>query len=165
LIFYSPTGEKNSYQYIGKYNLNLDKATPEPFGFMHDEDFGWLEVGEPYYAVEYDDDGDAFIGQEDPTAGGDYNDTFEGEELHYVGYTAVDVTAEDYQKDTYYVNTGSSSLTKFELSKNDYSQATQYYTKDSDITPINAIHCFEFLDNAVEVCNFLNKYKQYIEDP
>lgn len=52
LIFWSETGEQNSYQYIGKYNLNLDKATPEPFGFKHDDDddstFGWLvnEAGE-----------------------------------------------------------------------------------------------------------------------
>jgi len=29
---------------------------------------------------------------------------------------------------------------------------------------INSIHCFEFLDNAVEVCNFLNKPKGYLKD-
>ena len=51
VIFWSPTGEKGSFQYIGKYNLNLDKATPEPFGFMEDENdekFGYLidEEGE-----------------------------------------------------------------------------------------------------------------------
>jgi hypothetical protein len=27
----------SNYHYIGKYNFNLDKATPEPFGFMEDE--------------------------------------------------------------------------------------------------------------------------------
>ena len=34
-----------NYHYIGKYNLNLDKATPEPFGFMpdaQDEKFSYL---------------------------------------------------------------------------------------------------------------------------
>ena len=45
LIFYSETGAPDSYEYIGKYNLNLDKATPEPFGFYHDEEdnFGYLK--------------------------------------------------------------------------------------------------------------------------
>ena len=45
LIFYSETGETGTYKYIGKYNLNLDKATPEPFGFLHDEEtnFGYLK--------------------------------------------------------------------------------------------------------------------------
>jgi hypothetical protein len=45
VIFWSPTGEKGTFKYIGKYNLNLDKATPEPFGFKNDETFGW-EVNE-----------------------------------------------------------------------------------------------------------------------
>ena len=45
LIFYSPSGDPGTYEYIGKYNLNLDKATPEPFGFLHDEktNFGYLK--------------------------------------------------------------------------------------------------------------------------
>lgn len=42
IIFWSPTGEPGSYEYIGKYNLNLDKATPEPFGFKNDDtNFGY----------------------------------------------------------------------------------------------------------------------------
>ena len=107
LIFYSPSGEEGTYQYIGKYNLNLDKATPEPFGFDHDDDeFGYLKPGDEYYDIDYD-------------AEGEYDDTREGEELKEVG-------EED---------------------------------------KINSIHCFEFLDNAVEVCNFANKYKAWIDDP
>ena len=40
VIFWSKDGK--DYEYIGKYNLNLDKATPEPFGFKHDDsDFGY----------------------------------------------------------------------------------------------------------------------------
>lgn len=40
IIFYSPDGI--NYEYIGKYNLNLDKATPEPFGFRNDDtNFGY----------------------------------------------------------------------------------------------------------------------------
>lgn len=111
LIFYSPSGEKNTYEYIGKYNLNLDKATPEPFGFNHDNsNFGYLEPGQTYYAVKYNDEGDEFIGQEDPTAGGDY----------VAGQTETQKTVQEGEK-------------------------------------INSIHCFEFLDNAVDVCNFLAK--------
>ena len=114
LIFWSKDGSKNSYQYIGKYNLNLDKATPEPFGFNHDDsDFGYLKPGDEYYAIQYDDEGDKFIGQEKPGDGGDYDDTKDGEELKVV---------QEGEK-------------------------------------INSIHCFEFLDNAVPVCNFLRKPK------
>ena len=106
LIFYSPSGEPGTYEYIGKYNLNLDKATPEPFGFNHDDsDFGYLSVGDKYYEIDYDDEGE-------------YADTFEGEEEKEV------VEGEK----------------------------------------INSIHCFEFLDNAIEVCNFLNKAKAYVKD-
>lgn len=119
LIFWSPSGDKGTFQYVGKYNLNLDKATPEPFGFNHDDsDFGYLKPGDTYYAIQYDDDGDKFIGQEKPADGGDYDDTFEGEELK---------TVQEGEK-------------------------------------INSIHCFEFLDNAVPVCNFLKRPKAYIED-
>lgn len=58
LIFYSETGEAGTYKYIGKYNLNLDKATPEPFGFLHDEEtnFGYLkdDKGELDYLKDAD---------------------------------------------------------------------------------------------------------------
>jgi hypothetical protein len=54
IIFWCPGVDKdgnlmdindpNNYEYIGKYNFNLDKATPEPFGFLHvnGESFGYL---------------------------------------------------------------------------------------------------------------------------
>ena len=54
LVFWSTSGLEGTYQYIGKYNLNLDKATPEPFGFKNDPEeydanaekkFGWDENG------------------------------------------------------------------------------------------------------------------------
>ena len=114
LIFYSETGEEDSYKYIGKYNLNLDKATPEPFGFKHADDFGYLSPGDPYYKILYGDSEknftDAFIGQEKPAEGGDYVPEQSEELLEVI---------------------------------------------DGD--KINSIHCFEFLDNAVEVCNFIGK--------
>lgn len=75
VIFYSKDGK--NYEYIGKYNLNLDKATPEPFGFAHDDsNFGY----------EKNQDGNLIL--------------------------------------------------------------------DDSGEKINSIYCFEFLDNAVEVCNF-----------
>lgn len=54
VIFWSKTGEPGTFEYIGKYNLNLDKATPEPFGFKNvpeeydasaSNKFGWNEDG------------------------------------------------------------------------------------------------------------------------
>lgn len=53
-VFWSPSGSDGTYEYIGKYNFNLDKATPEPFGFKNTpeeydadapEKFGWDENG------------------------------------------------------------------------------------------------------------------------
>jgi len=52
LIFYRKS-ENDVCQFIGKYNLNLDKATPKPFGFNHDDTFGWLSEGDKYYKVQY----------------------------------------------------------------------------------------------------------------
>lgn len=89
LIFYSKDGEE--YEYVGKYNLNLDKATPEPFGFKNDpndDTFGYLPEGYKYRSGESDE----------------WKTVQPGEK-------------------------------------------------------INSIHCFEFLDNATEVCNFLGKKK------
>lgn len=121
LIFWSPTGEKGTYEYVGKYNLNLDKATPEPFGFNHDDEFGWLPEGTEYWEVAYADKNenykDPFIGQLEPTEGADY----------VPGQTETSKLVGENDK-------------------------------------VNAIHCFEFLDNATEVCNFLPKAKAYIED-
>lgn len=54
-VFWSPSGSDGTYEYIGKYNFNLDKATPSPFGFKNTpetydanatEKFGWDENGE-----------------------------------------------------------------------------------------------------------------------
>lgn len=89
VIFWSETGEPGSYKYIGKYNLNLDKATPEPFGFRYD--------------------------------------------------TAADVKE------------GNDSAVKFgyELDKNGN------LVLDDEGNKKNAIYCFEFLDNAIKVCNFM----------
>ena len=117
LIFYSPD-PNGPYEYIGKYNLNLDKATPEPFGFNHDDDeFGWLDEGEEYWAVQYGEENEdtgewenIFVGQEEPAEGADYVPN----QIETLKIVAAG-------------------------------------------EKINSIHCFEFLDNAVKVCNFLNR--------
>lgn len=109
LIFYRPHAT-DEYEFVGKFNLNLDKATPEPFGFAHDDsDFGYLAEGEEYYQIPYDDEGE-----------------YAGEIIDY-GPSEIKATVQPGEK-------------------------------------INAIHCFEFLDNFVNVCNFLPEPKAYIED-
>lgn len=117
LIFYSPDG--SNYEYIGKYNLNLDKATPQPFGFDHDDEssFGYLNAGEKYWEIKYDKDENIFVGQLDPSESGDY--VSDQEEVEKI--------------------------------------------VESPRT-VNSIHCFEFLDNAVPVCNFKCRPKKYIEN-
>lgn len=114
LIFYREK-EEDEYTYIGKYNLNLDKATPEPFGFKHDDNFGYLAKGDKYYKVEYYDEKDLeaehFIGQHKPQESGDY-------------YPMQD-------------------------------EETEELAEVQEDEKVNSIHCFEFLDNATAVCNFL----------
>lgn len=97
VIFWSPTGETGSYQYIGKYNLNLDKATPEPFGFRYDtaEDVLEGDASAVKFGYELDEEGNLVL------------------------QTVVD-------------KEGKSKTVKK-----------------------NAIYCFEFLDNAIKVCNFM----------
>lgn len=87
VIFWSKTGEPGTFEYIGKYNLNLDKGTPEPFGFKNDED--------------------------NPDSKFGYLTNQQGEYVDYDG--------------------------------NIVDKANR----------VNSIFCFEFLDNAVQVCNFL----------
>ena len=95
VIFWSPTGEEGTYKYIGKYNLNLDKATPEPFGFKYSTD---ETITEP-------------------------TDTISESDVKF-GY---------------------------ELDEDNNLVLTEDGKKK------NAIYCFEFLDNAVAVCNFLQE--------
>ena len=95
VIFYSPTGREDDYEYIGKYNLNLDKATPEPFGFKHDEEFKDI--------------------------------------VNLEGLTEAEI-----------------AKVKF-----GYLLDEEGNLQLSDGKKQNAIFCFEFLDNAVKVCNFL----------
>lgn len=63
IIFYRPD-ESSEYEFIGKYNLNLDKATQEPFGFVCDPEekpasisqakFGWESKENTF--TSFDDD-------------------------------------------------------------------------------------------------------------
>ena len=80
LIFYRPS-ENDDYEFIGKYNLNLDKASSEPFGFMPDPEekpekvssstFGWGEsdenVIETIHCYEFLNNADALTNFLTPT--------------------------------------------------------------------------------------------------
>ena len=44
ICFYTETNNETDYYYIGRYNFNLDKATPEPFGF-EPKDNGKISLG------------------------------------------------------------------------------------------------------------------------
>ena len=46
-----------NYTFIGKYNFNLDKATPEPFGFMNDEN-------DETFGYEVDENGELVLDEE-----------------------------------------------------------------------------------------------------
>jgi hypothetical protein len=95
IIFYNSTGKEDDYEYIGKYNLNLDKATAEPFGFDH-------------------------------------------------------ATDEDEINTSSIVDMETKKKLQFGYLLNDKGELEIINGKK-----INAVHCFEFLDNAVKVCNFL----------
>ena len=95
IIFYNSTGREDDYEYIGKYNLNLDKATAEPFGFDH-------------------------------------------------------VTDEDEINISGIIDMETKKKLQFGYLLNDKGELEIINDKK-----LNAIHCFEFLDNAVKVCNFL----------
>ena len=115
LIFFKEENadENTPYEFIGKYNFNLDKATHEPFAFMHDENgtFGW-----------------------DPD-----------------GYKPVDIKNEKafngYPFDLYKLNDDNETYNKVESYDPTISQ---YYSIK------NKIHCYEFLNNADNLDNFLN---------
>ena len=105
-VFYKNSNEPNApYEFIGKGNFNLDKATHEPFGFMNDPEeitnineakFGW-----------------------------DEND----------GTNNIKGTVEQRPK----------------------------YISPEDEPIINSIHCYEFLNNASNLANFLGTENETFE--
>jgi hypothetical protein len=111
IIFYSPTGNEEDYEYIGKYNLNLDKATPEPFGFMNDDD----ELSDEYKFMKKPDLNDEDLPDE-------VREAWNKAKFGYLINEAGELEIVNGEK-------------------------------------LNAIYCFEFLDNAVKVCNFLAEDK------
>lgn len=102
--------EARPYEFIGKYNFNLDKATHEPFGFEYDEDgtFGWTPNNYK------------FVGKIKEKAYNEYPFTLFVKD----GETYTEATA--------------------------YNSNTEYWTID------NHVHCYEFLNNASNLANFLN---------
>ena len=113
MVFFKPAtaDPTEPYEFIGKYNFNLDKATHEPFGFQYDKNgtFGWTP--NTY----------KFVGKIKEKA---YN---------------------EYPFDLYVKNNDASYV-----KASSYNGETEYYTID------NHVHCYEFLNNASNLANFLN---------
>ena len=120
LIFFKEANKSESdpYEFIGKYNFNLDKATHEPFGFAHDKEgtFGWIP--------------------------GEYKPVSIADEEVFAEYP----------------------FTLYILENGEYIKATQYI-KDTQYYSIkNQIHCFEFLNNASNLANFLADKDESFEE-
>ena len=118
-VFWSPSGEPGTYEFIGKYNFNLDKATPEPFGFMHDDTSFGKEEG--YHSVTI---------KKEKVFDGYPFDLFKKNGEQYVKVEKYDPTI----------------------------PASEYYAMN------NKIHCFEFLNNADSLDNFLSDEGETFEE-
>lgn len=116
IIFYSPDGK--DFEYIGKYNLNLDKATHEPFGFVSYDD------GTTSFGIATDEDGKPIY-----------------EEILYE-------TEEDFDE---------SILPPYILKDGKYEEAEDYDANQTYYNRKETIHCFEFLNNASKLDNFLKE--------
>lgn len=118
-IFWSPSGEKGTYEFIGKYNFNMDKATQEPFGF-----------------VSYDDNNGTMFGM--------------------TGYEEVTYADEKEFKD--------SILTPYVLQDGIYVKSKVYNASTTYYNRKETIHCFEFLNNASKLDNFLTEGEETFEE-
>lgn len=128
---YDATG-KSTYQFIGRYNFNLDKATPEPFGFFEDAD--------QHYGVRLEEypDWDENYKEEalKKTVKGGFDHTLDAEpDADKTYYTAPDLSA---------VWNGTKEQFK------DYITKTGCLYEYSDAA--RAIQCWEFLDNGQALC-------------
>ena len=100
LVFYKPAGDEDAkFEFVGKYNLNLDKATQEPFGFFPDpeekpsvitgSEFGWIadsegNIKESIHCYEFLNNASAlanFLSESGKT----FEETFFGEKFDSAG--------------------------------------------------------------------------------
>jgi hypothetical protein len=102
-------GPEEPFEFIGKYNFNLDKATHEPFGFQHDGTFGWTP-----------------------------NEYIKVGTITKKSFNAFPFDLYIKNGDTYTKVTGA------------WDANTEYWTI------ANHVHCYEFLNNASNLANFLN---------
>lgn len=106
-VFYKNSNDPNApYEFIGKGNFNLDKATHEPFGFMSDPE-------------EIENINEAKFGWDE--------------------------------------NNGTNNI------KGTIEEKPKYISKDEE-PYINSIHCYEFLNNAANLANFLSDEEETFED-
>ncbi len=122
--------ENDPYDYIGRYNFNLDKGTPEPYGFVPNKDdkYGYIldEAGEfvPGFAATTDE-----------WADGDY-EAFS---------TKTYYTEPDLEKQW----TGT-TISEF----NTYIKTNPLY---EHVDEVPCIQCWEFLDNSKDLAKFVTK--------
>jgi hypothetical protein len=115
-IFWSADGE--SFEYIGKYNFNMDKSTQEPFGFVS------YDNGETSFGIKLDENNKPIY-----------------EEISYKDEEAFD----------------ESILPPYELVNGKYVEADKFDSTKTYYNRKETIHCFEFLNNASKLDNFLKE--------
>jgi hypothetical protein len=142
IIFFSPTGD--DYEYIGKYNLNLDKATPEPFGFMNDTDIDYI----PKIVKDEKDPSKDELMVSKPKFNKQQNslDIIPTIKIREKDKDGNDIIKELNEKQA--LELWNKTKFGYLLNKNEQLEIV-------NDEKLNAIYCFEFLDNAVKVCNFL----------
>ena len=132
ICFFKPYGS-DSYEYIGRYNFNLDKATPEPFGFFESEEEHYGVRLESY--PEWNSSYKTAVLDINTRGGFDHTlDSKPAEGKTY--YTAPDLeavwTGTKEQFESYLKSTGC----LYEYSEN----------------AARSIQCWEFLDNGQALC-------------
>ena len=132
ICFFKPYGSSN-YEYIGRYNFNLDKATPEPFGFF--------EESYDHYGVRLE-------------SYPEWNDNYKSEALKKATKGGFDHTldSEPDASKTYYTapNLDSAWSGTKEQFKNYITKVGCLYEYSEDAA--RSIQCWEFLDNGQALC-------------
>lgn len=180
--------DPKNYTYIGKYNFNLDKATPEPFGFMNDKN-------DEKFGYEVDENGELILIEGKKVNSIhcfeflDNNEkvcNFESDpESSYIGYNVNDPSDKQYE-----INTKTEQEryedTWYSLRKNENGDIVPGWARgfesrypeldDDEITPeaadslrgfaewLNNLYTMRYIDgneNAVKI--FRNEYQQYLD--
>ena len=139
LIFFKSADapEDEPFEFVGKYNYNLDKATQEPFGFFHDEREGKIFGWDPNEKIK------ANVGSEKAFTGYPFDLYVKENDDTYTKLDMKTATYDSSLKDRYYsiknkihcyefLNNGS-NLVRFQTGENETFEESFYkIVKDSD---------------------------------